>query len=60
MVRYISTALALIVAGADAAQKNLRAPVIFQNASRNLSYEFIAGYRPDSSVTDHVSTSCIC
>jgi len=51
MVRYLSLAIASLVASSNAS--NLRSPVIFQNVARNLSYEFIAGYGPDSSVTDH-------
>jgi len=48
---YKSLILSAFVASAAAA--NLRTPVRFEDASRKLSYEFIAGYRPDSSVTDH-------
>jgi len=53
MVFYQSLVVVAFVAAASA-QKNLRsAPVRFENAERKLSYEFIAGYRPDSQVTDH-------
>lgn len=46
---YKSVILSAFVASA-AAKTNLRK---FEDSSRKLSYEFIAGYRPDSQVTDH-------
>ena len=54
---YKSLILSSFVASAAAA--NLRTPVRFEDTSRKLSYEFIAGYRPDSSVTDHVSADIL-
>jgi len=55
MARFttLSLALALAATSVNAATKSLRAPVVFDNRSRQLSYEFIAGYRPESEVTDH-------
>ena len=50
---FKSVVLSAFVAAANA--ENLRSPVRFNDAKRQLSYDFIAGYRPDSSVTDHVS-----
>lgn len=48
---FKSVVLSAFVAAANA--ENLRSPVRFNDAKRQLSYDFIAGYRPDSSVTDH-------
>jgi len=53
MVFYHSLVVATFVAGASARTNFRAAPVRFENAERKLSYEFIAGYRPDSQVTDH-------
>lgn len=50
----LSLALALTLCTANASKSTLRAPpVVFDVKHRQLSYEFIAGYRPESQVTDH-------
>jgi len=52
MTRFQSCALlAYLVAAAKA--QNLRISESTQHVNRNLSFEFIAGYRPESQVTDH-------
>ena len=54
MTRFQSCALLVYLVAAAKAQ-NLRISEGSQHVNRNLSYEFIAGYRPESQVTDHVS-----
>ena len=55
MVYFKPIILSALVAATNADTSNLRAPLRFNDSKRQLSYDFIAGYRPDSSVTDHVS-----